>query len=273
MLACLPTPGHTEDSLTFLLGTQKSGFLRKNAIYAAFPGDMILAGGIGRTNFPTSNTLSLYNSLKRLHYVINLQTLLCPAHDYTYSFCTHLHAEMQTNSLLKLILEDKDQTHLQTFMQEKLKLDEQLVQFEQLNHGVVCGVTKEKKQESHVVEISTQELSSFLQLEEPLVISILEFVEASLLKKYWAHWGFNEIPRNLPLSFFASFVKELGTQKINNRPILLVCRSGDRSLLAAQSLLRLGFTNIWSLKDGLVLIKHQSLCKITGSRSCSAALN
>lgn len=50
------------------------------------------------------------------------------------------------------------------------------------------------------------------------------------------------------LSQFELRAMDKGTEK--NDPILLICRSGDRSALGADFLARHGYTNVWSVVDG-----------------------
>jgi rhodanese-related sulfurtransferase len=50
------------------------------------------------------------------------------------------------------------------------------------------------------------------------------------------------------LSQFELRAMDKGTEKTD--PILLICRSGDRSALGANFLARHGYTNVWSVVDG-----------------------
>lgn len=50
------------------------------------------------------------------------------------------------------------------------------------------------------------------------------------------------------LSQFEVFALEKGIEK--NDPIVLICRSGDRSAMSADLLGRYGYTNVWSVVDG-----------------------
>ncbi|MCU0841821.1 MAG: rhodanese-like domain-containing protein [Thiobacillaceae bacterium] len=50
------------------------------------------------------------------------------------------------------------------------------------------------------------------------------------------------------LGQFEMWVMDKGIEKTD--PIVLICRSGDRSALAADLLARHGYTNIWSVVDG-----------------------
>ncbi len=50
------------------------------------------------------------------------------------------------------------------------------------------------------------------------------------------------------LSQFEAWALEKGVEKSD--PIVLICRSGDRSALSADLLARYGYTNVWSVVDG-----------------------
>jgi glyoxylase-like metal-dependent hydrolase (beta-lactamase superfamily II) len=67
----LATPGHTDDSVTYLVGD------------AAFIGDTLFApdGGSARCDFPGGNSARLYASIQRL-YALPPQTRLFLCHDY-----------------------------------------------------------------------------------------------------------------------------------------------------------------------------------------------
>lgn len=50
------------------------------------------------------------------------------------------------------------------------------------------------------------------------------------------------------LGQFEMWALDKGIEK--NDPVVLICRSGDRSALAADLLARYGYTNVWSVVDG-----------------------
>lgn len=58
---------------------------------------------------------------------------------------------------------------------------------------------------------------------------------------------------NVPLSQLVEFIQQHKHNK--QKPLVLVCRSGSRSQLAARALLRLGFEHVGHLKGGYAL--HQ----------------
>jgi glyoxylase-like metal-dependent hydrolase (beta-lactamase superfamily II)/rhodanese-related sulfurtransferase len=64
------TPGHTNDSYSFLLGDR------------VFTGDTLLIRGTGRTDFQNGNPVEQYNSIFNRLLKLPDETLVYPAHDY-----------------------------------------------------------------------------------------------------------------------------------------------------------------------------------------------
>lgn len=251
VLAKAPTPGHTDDSSCLLYGKIKGGKLSPKNIKFAFCGDTILGGGLGRTNFTTSNTQELFESLTKLQEWLGSNTLLCPAHDYINSFGTTLKAEQEANQLLQTALSKKSNS-LPEFLKQKEELDREIAKLESEFQGTVCGVTPQDDQVALELSIDWASLKKRLQsAKAPLVIDVREPQEYALYKD-WGTLGLKVPPRNVPLSRFANFMSELlETQEKNS--IVLLCRSGNRSLQAAQSLRRLGLNHVWNLEGGVAL--------------------
>lgn len=253
ILAKLPTPGHTGDSHTFLLGKSKNFELSQLDVQFVFSGDTVLGGGLGRTNFLMSDSQSLFYSLKKLQSIIHSRTLICPAHDYTQSFATSLQTEIQENPLLALALGPENPESLSLFMKQKEEIDLKLANLETTFNEVVCGVTQlEEYPPKDNVTIDYQSLEKQLKTSHYsfLLIDVREPQEFSLFKD-WSFFGFTSPPRNVPLSRFVNFMGELLQQQNLNQVIYLICRSGSRSLQAAKALRRLGFENTWSVEGGL----------------------
>ncbi len=66
----LATPGHTDDSVSYLANGQ------------VFTGDALLIRGTGRTDFQNGDPGALYDSLTRLLFALPDETLVYPGHDY-----------------------------------------------------------------------------------------------------------------------------------------------------------------------------------------------
>lgn len=69
-ITVLATPGHTDDSLSFLVGDR------------VFTGDALLIRSAGRTDFQNGDARQLYDSITRVLFGLPDETLVYPAHDY-----------------------------------------------------------------------------------------------------------------------------------------------------------------------------------------------
>lgn len=83
-IKCITTPGHTDCSVCFLLDND------------LFTGDTLFHRSVGRTDFPTGNSLELRNSLKKI-LSFNKNFTIYPGHD---SIST-IEEEKQKNYYLK----------------------------------------------------------------------------------------------------------------------------------------------------------------------------
>lgn len=262
-VARLPTPGHTDDSQTFLVGVLDAATKKLAAadVHFAFVGDTILSGGLGRTNFVTSNPVALFHSLRELKAVLGDNTLLCPAHDYNNSFATRFRVECSENALLNDAVSDTRnmEVSLASFLDRKAQIDLELSRLEQSFQGMVCGVTGSGagSKSSSDISISWDVLLSILSnTDDTVVIDVRESPEYSVCK-YWNCLGLVKPPKNIPLSRFVNFMSEVlrngdsaGDQHLEGRFVML-CRSGNRSMQAAKAMRRLGYKNAWNLEGGV----------------------
>ena len=84
------TPGHTNDSLTYVLGDKSM----------AFTGDALLIRGCGRTDFQQGSGHALYNSIHTQIFTLPDECLLYPAHDYRGLTVTSVAEEKRFNPRL-----------------------------------------------------------------------------------------------------------------------------------------------------------------------------
>lgn len=87
-LRVLETPGHTDDSLSFVLGDR------------VFTGDALLIGGTGRTDFQNGDAGVLYDSITGKLFALPDATLVFPGHDYRGQKVTTIGAEKRENPRL-----------------------------------------------------------------------------------------------------------------------------------------------------------------------------
>jgi glyoxylase-like metal-dependent hydrolase (beta-lactamase superfamily II)/rhodanese-related sulfurtransferase len=88
-LDVLYTPGHTDDSYSFVLGDR------------VFTGDTLLIRGTGRTDFQNGDARQQYESLQRLLRLPD-ETMVFPAHDYKGDTVSTIGEEKQFNPRLRV---------------------------------------------------------------------------------------------------------------------------------------------------------------------------
>lgn len=84
----LETPGHTDDSLSFLVEDK------------LFTGDALLVRGTGRTDFQNGDPGQLYDAITRKLFVLPDSTVVYPCHDYAGHTVTTVGEEKQHNPRL-----------------------------------------------------------------------------------------------------------------------------------------------------------------------------
>jgi len=232
------TPGHTQDSISLLLATSTQ---QPFSIEYAFCGDMILMGSLGRTNFSCSSSTAMFSSLRLLNSLIKDDTLLCPSHDYNNEFTTTMTAEVARNSLLSQVI--NQQISPQEFVAAKSKLDTHIS--DEQGREIICGAFIESCTKDVVTEYSNDSLDNAMANNEQIkLIDIREPHE----------YAMNHDPRfsqNVPLNRLVQFIQSQQCDK--EQELVLVCRSGSRSQVAAQALIRLGFNHVGHLSGGYAL--------------------
>src|SRR6266852_5540682 len=89
-LDVLYTPGHTDDSYSFLMGDR------------VFTGDTLLIRGTGRTDFQNGSAREQYDSIFNRLLKLPEETLVFPAHDYTAATVSTIGEEKAFNPRLKV---------------------------------------------------------------------------------------------------------------------------------------------------------------------------
>jgi cysteine sulfinate desulfinase/cysteine desulfurase-like protein/glyoxylase-like metal-dependent hydrolase (beta-lactamase superfamily II)/rhodanese-related sulfurtransferase len=242
-LVKVPTPGHTDDSMSLLLCEPVTSATNKLAIHYAFCGDLILMDSLGRTNFSTSSAPMMYASLQLLKKLIGNNSLLCPSHDYGNEFTTSIEAEMSRNLLLKQVM--GNDINSDQFSQQKAIMDTHLI--DEAGSEIMCGALIGDCHQVSVVEYDSATLAQAIKQSDDIkLIDIREPHEYSLQHD-------ERFAKNVPLTKLVQFVQE--HQQNKKEQLVLICRSGSRSHIAAQALGRLGFEHVGHLKGGYAL--HQ----------------
>jgi cysteine desulfurase len=237
------TPGHTTDSTSLLLCDPVKASTDDLLVHFAFCGDLILMDSLGRTNFSTSSTTAMYSSLQLLKALIGTESLICPSHDYNNEFTTSITAEISRNSLLAQVI--AHQINIEEFSIQKTLMDRHIV--DQPGSEIMCGALIGDSQKEAVREYTSRSLTK--ALEQPNSIMLIDLRES-----YEYTLGHDKhFKNNVPLTQLVEFAHQHKHNK--QQPLVLVCRTGSRSQLAAQTLLRLGFEHVGHLQGGYAL--HQ----------------
>ncbi|MBT1445749.1 aminotransferase class V-fold PLP-dependent enzyme [Shewanella sp. JM162201] len=239
-LVRIESPGHTDDSITLAM-LDSAG-----KVLFAFVGDTVLPGSIGRSNFPQSSTGALYQSLKIMHKLLGNDTLLLSSHDYHNDFFTNFAVEAAQNPLLAAVLGGAmDQAQ---FVSEKAAMDATLN--DKAGETIMCGAYSQCGSTKGVKEYSTDSLEQLLRdNSDALVLDIREPHEYEL-----SHRESRCI--NVPLTRLAGFVAS--EPQARSKPLVLICRSGSRSLVAARALERFGFSAIAHVAGGYALLGNRT---------------
>ncbi|CAM4132890.1 aminotransferase class V-fold PLP-dependent enzyme [Pseudoalteromonas byunsanensis] len=237
----IATPGHTEDSISLVLCDKQKLQQGKLVVSYVFCGDLVLMGSLGRTNFSTSNASLMYASLKKLFNLVGNESLLCPSHDYHNEFVTNFAAETSRNQLLNGIL--SSQISEEQFLESKAELDKNI--HDQVGEEIMCGAFTGSCNQKRLREYNTPELRAKLNTTSGVkLIDIREPHEYALNHS-------QEFDLNVPLTRLTDFICQ--QQHNKSQELILVCRSGSRSQVAAQALTRLGFEHVGHLKGGYAL--------------------
>ncbi|HET20487.1 MAG TPA: rhodanese-like domain-containing protein [Chromatiales bacterium] len=98
-------------------------------------------------------------------------------------------------------------------------------------------------------EISPAEASRMLSHEEPLLLDVREINEY--------REGFLRDARHFPLAQLGGKIDQIAAWK--DKPVIVYCRSGNRSGVACNQLAKQGFTRLYNLAGGIMAWKHDGL--------------
>jgi glyoxylase-like metal-dependent hydrolase (beta-lactamase superfamily II)/rhodanese-related sulfurtransferase len=200
-VAVIDAPGHTPDSLALLV----DGHL--------FTGDALFAGGAGRTDFPGGSAADLFDTLRAFEALPD-DTVVHPGHDYVGRPVTTIGAEKAGNPLLR----ERERAALVARLAGSAPPPANMAVILRHNLG-----------QADVPGISPRELQALrAQGPAPFVLDVrsaLEFESERI-----------EGARLVPLDELEARVGEVP----GAAEVVVVCRSGVRATVAAETLARAG---------------------------------
>lgn len=237
-LTCLATPGHSADSRSYLLQQQQR-------TVAAFVGDLLLPGGIGRLDLPGSEPAAFASSVRSLVARLGPDALMLSSHDYAQRFFTTWRLAQLEQPLLTEVVQAQQWSAAWT-----ASLQAQSEQLCAASH-YQCGVVEVSWSDAKAVVDAAQIQQFLAEYPQTLVVDVREPYEQSAgqLEQY--------LPRGVsiqqwPLSRLCDGLMSAALSP--SQRLLLVCRSGNRSLVAAKVLNRAGFAEVYNLKGGVAML-------------------
>lgn len=238
LLQRMATPGHSPDSQSYMLFLQQQ-------LLGVFVGDLLLPGGFGRLDLAGADSQAFVHSLQRLSTVLQPGTLLLPSHDYAQRFFTNWQLVCQeVPGLAGLVSSGVVSEEWQQKLQQQATSLQQQQQYQ-------CGIVEVSYSDAKAL-IGPAEIADLLLREPELRIIDVREPHEQTAGELAPLLPVNARVQHWPLSQLGWALMSGALQ--SSQPLLLVCRSGNRSLLAAKILNRLGFEQVFNLKGGVALL-------------------
>lgn len=237
-LRALHTPGHTGGSMSFL----HDGHL--------FTGDTLLIGGCGRTDFQSGSAAALYDSITEVLFALPDSTIVWPGHDYKGQTSSTIGREKTTNARITENGVLRGKTDFVALM-NSLNLPPPKRIDEAVPANLSLGVRHEampladnalatKAAAGYAGDISPALAHRWWRSGEAILVDIRSNAERAwvgfvpeAVNIEWKIWPAMEVNPQFDAQLQAA--APLGSK------VLLLCRSGVRSIPAAQRAQSLGF--------------------------------
>lgn len=249
-IKAIATPGHTPGCTSYLWRDR------------VFTGDSLFIGGCGRTDFQGGSAETLYDSITQRLFTLPDDTLVYPGHDYAERWVSNINQERSTNPRLA----GKSREEFVAIM-NNLNLPKPRLIDESVPANRYCGLDENERQDAvlrreettpertvytakdlvmaaqkHITEVTVDTAKKLIAEGNIVVVDTREESE-------FAAGVINNailLPRGV-LEFRIGNIPELADK---SKAVLLYCRSGNRSALAAATMQQLGYTNVLSMIGG-----------------------
>ena len=231
-IRALHTPGHTSGSMSFIWRTH------------VFTGDTLLINGCGRTDFQSGSAQAMFHSLTEVLFKLPASTTVWPAHDYQGRTHSTIGQEQTSNARVagKTLAEF-------TAIMDALHLPPPKRLDEAVPANLHSGLRRhdaplphqliERAAEGYAGDVSCTLALAWWQAEEAVLVDVRSDAERTwvgfipgAVALAWKQWP--EMASNP--DFDALLLKEVS----NGKKVLLLCRSGVRSIAAAKRATELG---------------------------------
>ena len=220
----LHTPGHTDNHISVLCEDK------------LFTGDLLLIGQAGRSDLPGGSSSEQYDSLFNKIMMLPEDIKIYPGHDYENNEYSLLKDEIKNNPFLEKRTKDEYILFVKEFFPPVADLE---------NNGktiLQCGTKRVSTINEKFRNISPLELKEMIEVNPDLYL--MDVREPFELMAFGAIPGVN----NLPTSQLYSRFDEIPDDK--NKPLVVICQSGNRSSEVSHFLNSKGYQNIYNLTGG-----------------------
>jgi len=223
-LTSIYTPGHTDDSYSFLMNDR------------VFTGDTLLIKGTGRTDFQNGNSYDQYYSLFDRLLTLPENTFIYPAHDYKGENVSTIGEEIKFNPRLQV-----------TSVQEYVKIMENLNLANPKLMDVAVPANQSMGMSNEIQKqlngISYDRLINLVKSDQSILIDLRENIEIE--KKPSLN---NSI--NISYSSLQNYLNE-NKDFLKSKTLVFYCAVGERSALAIQVCQSYNLNNTYHLIGGI----------------------
>jgi glyoxylase-like metal-dependent hydrolase (beta-lactamase superfamily II)/rhodanese-related sulfurtransferase len=244
-LTVIETPGHTDGCISLLLDDQSM----------VFTGDSLLIRGCGRTDFQQGSAKKLYHSIADRLFALPDECVVFPAHDYSGRTSSSIGEEKKLNPRIGGEANENDFVGYLENMQLPHPKHLDIAVPANIKGGRPSDDELPKKPEwapvvttySGILEISPQWVAHHMN-----DVHVLDVRTSSETDEESARI---ENAQLIPINELRDRLSEVPKEK----PVMTICRSGKRSVLAFNILREAGWSNVASIKGGLLYWQDEGL--------------
>ena len=246
----IATPGHTRGSISFLWRDR------------LFTGDSLFIGGCGRTDFQGGDPGALYDCITQRLFTLPDDTLVYPGHDYQQRWVSNIMQERTTNPRLAGKSRDEFIEIMNNLNLPKPRLIDEAVPANRY-----CGLDENERQYAVAVRDTSRPIRNEQTIQDKVAAAKQNITEVPVAtakqllaegnivlvdtreeSEYAAGHIDNAVlvPRGV-LEFRLATTPELADK---SKAVLIYCRTGGRSAMAAQTMQELGYQNVLSIAGG-----------------------
>jgi len=225
----LETPGHTDDSLCYRVGD------------SLFTGDSLLIRTCGRTDFQNGDAGQMFDSVHQRLFTLPDDTWVYPGHDYKGRTRSTIGEEKRLNT--RLVGRDREAF---VALMGSLNLPKPKRLDEAVPANRACGQAAQADEPASVVQIAVSEFAHLRQVRRVDVREPDEFTGPL------GHLPGAEL---VPMGGFPSVASNWPREA----PLLLICRSGNRSNKVGALLAEQGFRRLYNLAGGMLAVNEAGL--------------